>query len=63
MCFFYSLDLALLKISMCRWDMFSLLDCEKLSDAVIVCVFEAPLSVFGRDLVAFVHSRSGGVCD
>jgi arginine exporter protein ArgO len=32
------LDFALLKISMCRWDMFSLLDCEKLSDAVFVCV-------------------------
>jgi hypothetical protein len=39
-CFFYSLDLALLKISMCRWDMFSLVDCEKLSDAVIVCVLK-----------------------
>jgi hypothetical protein len=30
--------------------------------SLCVCV-QAPLSVFGRDLVVFVHSRSGGVCD
>jgi hypothetical protein len=57
------LDFALLKISMCRWDMFSLLDCEKLSDAFIVCVFKLLCLSLVEILVVFVHSRSGGVCD